>query len=134
MAPAPEQMSMEEAGSTPLALLTAYQSMKDAGYSQPGCGRGQRILVHAGAGGVGHLALQLAKIYEFEEIVTTCSAANEEFVKSLGATTIVDYKTEDFVTKYANNKFDLVVDPVGGDPIGCCCAAQSPGQGLGFRV
>ncbi|CAE7238889.1 rtn4ip1 [Symbiodinium microadriaticum] len=125
MALAPGQMSMEESGSTPLALLTAYQSMKDAGYSEPGCGRGQRILVHAGAGGVGHFAVQLAKIYGFEEIVTTCSASNEDFVKGLGATAIVDYKTEDFVTKYANNKFDLVVDPVGGEPVGWCCAAQN---------
>jgi len=125
MATAPSQMSMEEAGSTPLALLTAYQSMKDAGYSEPGCGKGKRILVHAGAGGVGHFALQLAKIYQFDEIVTTCSSANADFVKSMGATSMVDYKAEDFVTKYANDKFDVVVDPVGGEPVGCCCAASN---------
>eukprot|EP00435_Cladocopium_sp_Y103_P057648 s184_g19.t3 len=120
MAIAPTQMSMEEAGSTPLALLTAYQSMKDAGFSEPGSGKGKRILVHAGAGGVGHFALQLAKIYQFDEIVTTCSSANADFVKSMGATSM-----EDFVTKFANAKFDVVFDPVGGEPVGCCCAASN---------
>eukprot|EP00435_Cladocopium_sp_Y103_P056442 s184_g19.t1 len=125
MAIAPTQMSMEEAGSTPLALLTAYQSMKDAGFSEPGSGKGKRILVHAGAGGVGHFALQLAKIYQFDEIVTTCSSANADFVKSMGATSMVDYRNEDFVTKFANAKFDVVFDPVGGEPVGCCCAASN---------
>lgn len=125
MAIAPTQMSLEEAGSTPLALLTAYQSMKDAGFSEPGSGKGKRILVHAGAGGVGHFALQLAKIYQFDEIVTSCSSANADFVKSLGATSVVDYRNEDFVTKFANAKFDVAFDPVGGEPVGCCCAASN---------
>lgn len=125
MAIAPTQMSMEEAGSAPLALLTAYQSMKDAGFSEPGSGKGKRILVHAGAGGVGHFALQLAKIYQFDEIVTTCSSANADFVKSMGATSMVDYRNEDFVTKFANAKFDVAFDPVGGEPVGCCCAARN---------
>ena len=67
---------MEEAAATPLALLTAYQSMKAGGYSEAGCGAGKRVLIHAGAGGVGHFGLQLARIYGFEEVVTTCSAGN----------------------------------------------------------
>jgi len=125
MAKAPEQMSMEQAGGTPLALLTAYQAMKAAGFAEEGCGKGKSILVHAGAGGVGHFALQLARIYGFERIVSTCSSRNADFVRGLGATACIDYRSEDFVRLYMADPFDMVVDPVGGEPVGCCCAARN---------
>jgi len=125
VAKAPEQMSMDQAAGTPLALLTAFQSMRAAGFAEEGCGKGKSILVHAGAGGVGHFALQLARIYGFDRIVSTCSSGNAEFVRSLGATASVDYRSEDFVALYKADPFDVVVDPVGGEPVGCCCAAHN---------
>ena len=77
--------------------------MKHAGYSEEGCGRGRRVLVHAGAGGVGHFALQLARLYGFDEVVTTCSAGNADFVQSLGATTAV---AEDGRVQYGRTASD----------------------------
>ena len=121
----PTGIGTEAAAATPLAALTAYQSLKDAGYSTAGVAKGKRILVHAGAGGVGHFAIQLARIYGFDEIATTCSAENAEFVRSLGATVVCDYKTEDFVARFKAAPFDVVLDPVGGDPVGPLGASRS---------
>jgi NADPH:quinone reductase-like Zn-dependent oxidoreductase len=118
VAPAPAKVAATELAAAPLALLTAYQAMSDAGYTTPGCGKGQSCLVHAGAGGVGHFAIQLAKIFGFDEIATTCSASNADFVRALGATSVCDYTKEDFVQRYTSTPFDLVVDPVTGEPAG----------------
>ena len=114
---APSKLSPKESAVTPLTLLTAYQSLRDAGYRKPNCGEGQSILIHAGAGGVGHMAIQLcSNVYNFSRIVCTCSQDNIEFVKKLGCTDVVNYKVEDFVEKYDGNKFDVVLDTVGGEP------------------
>lgn len=118
VAPAPAKVAAAELAAAPLALLTAYQAMSDAGYATPGCGKGKSVLVHAGAGGVGHFAIQLAKIYGFDEIATTCSGSNADFVRSLGATSVCDYTKEDFVQRFKAAPFDLIVDPVTGEPAG----------------
>jgi NADPH:quinone reductase-like Zn-dependent oxidoreductase len=127
----PPSLSMVRAAATPLALLTAYQALRMQGYATKGCGVGKRILITGASGGVGHFAVQLAKkVYTFDTVVAVCSKENAQFVQDLGADEVVDYKTENFATKYSSNKFDVGFDLVGGDPMCCspcdCCAARDP--------
>ena len=82
---------MEEAGSLPLVALTAWQALVERGNVRPG----QKVLIHAGAGGVGSIAIQLAK-HLGATVATTASAANADFVRDLGADTVIDYRTQDF--------------------------------------
>ena len=96
------------AAALPLAGLTAWQTLFDAG----GLVAGQRALIHAGAGGVGHLAVQLAK-WKGAEVITTASAHNHDFLRKLGADQIVDYKTVRF--EEAVKPVDIVLDTMGGD-------------------
>jgi NADPH:quinone reductase-like Zn-dependent oxidoreductase len=82
----PARASFEEAASIPLAALTSLQALREAA----GLTAGQRVLIHAGAGGVGSLAIQIAKILGLH-VATTTSSKNAEFVRSLGADTVIDY-------------------------------------------
>ncbi|EIE19171.1 putative zinc-binding dehydrogenase [Coccomyxa subellipsoidea C-169] len=107
----PSTLALDIAGGVPLVALTAFQALESGGL-QPGKGR---VLVHAGAGGVGHFAIQLAKAHWKAFVVTTGSTKNQEFLKELGADEVVDYQTEDFAAKYKDKPFDLVIDAVGGD-------------------
>ena len=91
LTPKPKNLSMEEAASIPLVSLTAWQVLVEKANLQ----KGQKILIHAGSGGVGTFAIQLAK-HLGATVATTTSAANIELVKSLGADVVVDYKREDF--------------------------------------
>ncbi|GAB2585478.1 NADP-dependent oxidoreductase [Kribbella endophytica] len=88
----PEALSFEQAAGLPLAALTAWQGLVETG----GLQSGQRVLIHAAAGGVGHLAVQIAKSFG-AYVIGTASAAKHEFVRSLGADDVIDYRTEDFV-------------------------------------
>lgn len=107
-APKPSSISMEQAGSLPLVALTAWQALVEIGNVQ----RGQKVLIHAGAGGVGSIAIQLAK-HLGAEVATTASAANEAFVRELGADLLVDYRSEDFEQRLAG--YDFVLDSLGGE-------------------
>lgn len=89
----PSNMTFEEAAAVPLAGITAYQALIVEG----GLKAGEKVLIHAGSGGVGHLAVQIAAAVG-AEVTATCSGKNSEFVKSLGATTTVDYRETDFAT------------------------------------
>ncbi len=102
----PANLSHEEAASMPLVGLTAYQCLIDMGKLGPG----QSVLIHAGAGGVGSFAIQLAK-HLGAQVITTCSSRNADFVRDLGADQVVDYQKERFdeVVKDA----DLVLDSLG---------------------
>ncbi|TVU66772.1 NADP-dependent oxidoreductase [Paenarthrobacter nitroguajacolicus] len=104
----PATISMEEAGSLPLVALTAWQALVERGNVGPG----QKILIHAGAGGVGSIAIQLAK-YLGATVATTVSAGNKDFVRELGADVVIDYRTEDFVEIL--HDYDLVLDSLGGE-------------------
>ncbi|GAA1513360.1 NADP-dependent oxidoreductase [Kribbella lupini] len=106
----PEALSFEQAAGLPLAALTAWQGLVETG----GLRSGQRVLVHAAAGGVGHLAVQLAKSFG-AYVVGTASAAKHEFVRSLGADEVIDYRTEDFADVLRTRPVDLVFDPIAGD-------------------
>ena len=103
----PASISFEEAASLPLVALTAWQALVERGNVQPG----QQVLIHAGAGGVGSIAIQLAK-HLGATVATTASAANTEFVRGLGADTVVDYRTQDF--EQLLQGYDLVLDSLGG--------------------
>jgi len=87
----PKRLTMEEAASIPLVGLTAWQALIERARLE----KGQKVLIHAGAGGVGTFAIQLAK-HLGVTVATTTSTANVDLVKSLGADVVVDYKKEDF--------------------------------------
>src|SRR5436853_5732496 len=87
----PKNLTMEEAASIPLVGLTAWQVLIERANLQ----KGQKVLIHAGSGGVGTFAIQLAK-HLGATVATTTSTANVDLVKSLGADVVVDYKKEDF--------------------------------------
>jgi NADPH:quinone reductase-like Zn-dependent oxidoreductase len=107
-APKPTQLDHPRAAAVPLAGLTAWQGLFDHGKLQPG----QYVLIHGGAGGVGHLAIQFAKA-RGAKVSTTVSAEDVDFVRSLGADLAIDYKSERFEDKVRD--VDLVFDLVGGD-------------------
>lgn len=108
LAPIPPALPMNEAASLPLVALTAWQALVVRARVRPG----QNVLIHAGAGGVGSIAIQLAK-HLGATVATTASAANAEFVRSLGADVVIDYRADDFEQQL--NGYDVVLDSVGGD-------------------
>lgn len=112
VAPKPKEASFAEAASVPLAALTAWQAIHDFSHTKPG----QTVLIHAGSGGVGSFAIQFAKLAG-AKVITTCSGANTDYVKSLGADQVIDYTKEKFaeaVKKLHPEGVDLVFDTVGG--------------------
>ncbi|MEW2263585.1 NADP-dependent oxidoreductase [Streptomyces sp. NPDC047853] len=96
------------AGALPLVSLTAWQALVERADVRPG----QRVLVHAAAGGVGHVAVQIAKA-RGAHVIGTASAAKHEFLRSLGADETVDYRETDFAE--AVKDVDVVLDTIGGD-------------------
>ncbi|WP_025848443.1 NADP-dependent oxidoreductase [Brevibacillus agri] len=104
----PQNLTFEEAASIPLVGLTIYQAFSDILHLQ----KGQKILIHAGSGGVGTFAIQLAKrMGAF--VATTASDKGYELVKSLGADLIINYKKENFEEMLTG--YDAVFDTLGGD-------------------
>lgn len=104
----PESITHLEAASIPLTGLTAWQALVD----KAGLKEGQQVLIHAGSGGVGTLAIQIAKdIGAF--VATTVSARNADLVTSLGADVVIDYKEQDFTDIISD--YDVVFDMSGGD-------------------
>lgn len=89
----PKKLSMEEAASIPLVGLTAWQALIEEANLQ----KGQKVFIQAGSGGVGTLAIQLAK-HLGATVATTTSAANIDLVKRLGADVVIDYRKDDFET------------------------------------
>jgi NADPH:quinone reductase-like Zn-dependent oxidoreductase len=104
----PENISFEEAVAVPLAGLTAYQCLVDFAKLK----EGDKVLIHAGSGGVGSLGIQIAKSLGYV-VATTGSSKNEEFLKSLGADIVIKYDQQDFEQEL--NDIDLVVDTMGGE-------------------
>lgn len=104
-APKPDRLSFVEAAAVPLAALTAWQGLFDHG----GLKAGQRVLIHGGAGGVGHFAVQFAKVHGVE-VITTVSGDDIEFARELGADEAIDYKTQRFedMVRGVDLVFDLV--------------------------
>lgn len=104
----PEGASFEDAAAVPLAGLTAYQALFTHGKLKAG----EKVLIHAGAGGVGIYAVQLAKNIG-ATVITTASKKNHALLKELGADQVIDYHTTDFSEVLED--IDLVFDTMGGD-------------------
>ncbi|WP_438315516.1 NADP-dependent oxidoreductase [Sporosarcina sp. FA9] len=104
----PKSLSFEEAASVPLAGLTAWQCLVDFGQIK----EGDRVLIHAGSGGVGSFAIQIAKSFG-AHVLSTASGKNEAFLKELGVDEFINYETTDFTEVVQN--VDLVVDTMGGE-------------------
>jgi NADPH:quinone reductase-like Zn-dependent oxidoreductase len=106
LAPKPKNLSYEEASAVPASALTAWQAMVNQGKLKPG----QRVLIHAGAGGVGVMAIQIAKAFG-AYVAATASTRNQDFLRDLGVDLAIDYTREKF--DKIRPKFDLVLDGVG---------------------
>ncbi len=104
----PTNTTHEEAASLPLVGLTSWQALVDIARLE----RGQKVLIHAGSGGIGTFAIQLAH-HQGAVVTTTASAGNAEFVKQLGADVIVDYKTQRF--EDVCREQDVVFDTIGDE-------------------
>ena len=108
----PKSLTMRQAAALPLITITAWEGIVD----RANVHAEQKVLVHAGAGGVGYIAIQIAKAFG-AEVFATVSSGKDEIVRRLGATTI-DYRTvspEQYIARYTNGEgFDIVYDTVGG--------------------
>ncbi len=111
----PKNSTFIEAAAMPLALITAGSALFEKGNLQAG----QTVLIHAGAGGVGHMAIQLAKIKGAKVITTVSSEEKAEFVLSLGADNVINYTNQNFVDEVNHltdgNGVDLVIDTIGAE-------------------
>ncbi|MFF5025670.1 NADP-dependent oxidoreductase [Streptomyces collinus] len=107
-APKPTGLTHVEAAALPLAALTAWQALVDTAGVRPG----ERVLVHAAAGGVGHLAVQIAKA-RGAYVIGTASAGKHDLVKELGADEVIDYRAVRF--EDAVGDIDVVLDGLGGE-------------------
>jgi NADPH:quinone reductase-like Zn-dependent oxidoreductase len=122
-APKPKSLSDVEAAAVPLAALTAWQGLFDHGHLQTG----QRVLIHGGAGGVGHFAIQFAR-HAGADVVTTASDEDRPFLIELGAGQIIDHTRDRF--ENIVSPVDLVFDLVGGDTLERSYALVKPGGRL----
>lgn len=119
----PTTISMEEAASLPLVALTAWQVLVERANLK----KGQKVLIHAGSGGVGTVAIQLAK-HLGAFVATTTSAANADWVKQLGADVVIDYGKEDF--EQALRGYDVVLNSLGADVLEKSLRVLKPGGKL----
>jgi NADPH:quinone reductase-like Zn-dependent oxidoreductase len=126
VAPKPASLSLEEAAAVPLVALAAWQVLVERAHVKPG----QKVLVHAGAGGLGSTVIQLAK-HLGATVATTANTRSEELVRSLGADVVVDYTKEDFSKVLSG--YDLVLDAVGGANLEKSLTVLKPG-GLAVSV
>jgi len=119
----PKKLTMEEAASIPLVALTAWQALVEIGKLT----KGQKVLIHAGSGGVGTVAIQLAK-HLGATVATTTSGANADFVKGLGADIVIDYQKDDFETIL--DGYDVVLNSLGKDTLEKSLSVLKPGGKL----
>lgn len=104
----PEKITFEEAAAATQSPLTAWQALVDNGHVQ----KGQKVLIHGGAGGVGNYAVQIAH-YLGAYVISTAAGSDKEFVQSLGADQVIDYKSEKFEDMISD--VDFILDTVGGE-------------------
>ncbi len=120
VAPRPALLTLHEAAAVPLVSLAAWQALVDRAHVQPG----QKVLVHAGSGGLGSTVIQLAK-HLGATVATTASGKNAELVRSLGADVVVDYRNEDFADVLSG--YDVVLDSLGGENLQRSLTVLKPG-------
>ena len=119
----PKAISMEDASSIPLVGLTAWQALVEIAHLK----KGQKVLIHAGSGGVGTFAIQLAK-HLGATVATTTSTANIALVKSLGADVVIDYKATQFETVL--HDYDVVLASLAPDALAKSLKVLKPGGKL----
>ena len=119
----PKNITMEEAASIPLVGLTAWQALVEIGKLK----KGRKVLIHAGSGGVGTFAIQLAK-HLGATVATTVSTAKVELVKGLGADVVIDYKRDDFEKILSG--YDVVLNSLGKDTLEKSLGVLKPGGRL----
>lgn len=119
----PKNLTMEQAASIPLVTLTAWQVLVEAAKLK----EGQKVLIHAGSGGVGTIAIQLAK-HLGAFVATTTSTGNVQWVKALGADVVIDYKTHSFENELKD--FDVVLSSLGADDLEKSIKVLKPGGQL----
>ena len=119
----PKTLTMAEAASIPLVGLTGWQVLIERANLK----KGQKVLIHAGSGGVGTFAIQLAK-HVGATVATTTSTANVDLVKSLGADIVIDYKKEDF--ENVLHDYDVVLNSLGKDTLEKSLQVLKPGGRL----
>jgi len=108
LAKIPRNISFQEAAVIPLAALTAWQALIDLGKMKTG----DKVLVIGGSGGVGNFAVQICRA-KGATCYATCGTSNLEFVTSLGASKVIDYRTQDVVRELDKEQFDIVFDTIG---------------------
>jgi NADPH:quinone reductase-like Zn-dependent oxidoreductase len=126
VAPKPDSLRLEEAAAVPLVALAAWQILVDRAHLQPG----QKVLVHAGAGGLGSTVIQLAK-HLGAIVATTAATATADLVRNLGADVVVDYTKQDFSKTLSG--YDVVIDSLGGQNLEKSLTVLKPG-GLAIGV
>ncbi len=119
----PANLSMEEAASIPLVALTAWQVLVETASLK----KGQKVFIQAGSGGVGTIAIQLAK-HLGAFVATTTSTRNVDWVKALGADVVIDYMKQDFATKLRD--YDVVLNSLGSDELEKSLQVLKPGGHL----
>ena len=125
VAPKPASLTLHEAAAVPLVSLAAWQALVDRAHVKPG----QKVLVHAGSGGLGSTAIQLAK-HLGATVATTASDKNAELVRNLGADVVVDYTKQDFAELLSG--YDVVLDSLGGQNLEKSLTVLKPGgQAIG---
>ncbi|MFK0281381.1 NAD(P)-dependent alcohol dehydrogenase [Streptomyces sp. NPDC090499] len=115
----PAGLTFEEAAAVPMAAVTALRGIRTVGRAEAG----QRVLVNGAGGGIGTFAVQIAAALG-AEVTGVCSTRNAELVRSLGAAHVVDYTREDFTDR--GERYDLILDNVGGRPLGRLRRALAP--------
>jgi NADPH:quinone reductase-like Zn-dependent oxidoreductase len=120
----PDNVTFEQAASSPVAALTALQGLRLGGVGGNGKIRpGRQVLINGAAGGVGTFAVQIAKSFG-AEVTGVCSTGNLDMVRSIGATHVIDYTQENF-TK-SGERYDLIFDCVGNHPLSACRRVLTP--------
>lgn len=115
----PENVTFEQAAAVPVAAYTALQGLRDKGKIRPG----QKVLINGAAGGVGTLAVQIAKWYG-AEVTGVCSIRNVNMVRSIGADHVIDYTQQDFTKR--GQRYDLIFDLVRNHSLSACRRVLNP--------
>ena len=119
LVPKPAGLSFEEAGALPISGITALRAVRDEGNVQPG----QTVLIIGAAGGVGSLAVQIAKAYG-AKVTAVSSTSKEDLVRSIGADDVIDYTREDFTD--GSRRWDVIIDTAGRRPLSELRRALTP--------